>query len=172
MLACDFVLKPALHIRYENCDRFMQGAFIPENDQIILCSNVLVEKTDYDNAMKRHLIRLYDYKRSENYNFDNCKHLACTEVRAALFHSHCNAATERSQFASTFSSSASTKARTDANEFCVREKAIEMLSERDKCSAKAERYVDYVFDKCKTDTAPFSVGSSKRRQVRNLTNVL
>ena len=65
----------------------MQGAFIPEQDQIVLCSNVLVERSDFDDALKRHLIRLYDYKRSENYNFDNCKHLACTEVRAALFNS-------------------------------------------------------------------------------------
>jgi len=65
----------------------MQGAFIPEADQIVLCSNVLVEKQDFNDAMKRQLIRMYDYKRSENYSFDNCKHLACTEVRAAIFHS-------------------------------------------------------------------------------------
>ena len=40
--------------------------------------------------MKRHLIKVYDLHRSENYNFDNCKHLACTEVRAAHFDSKCN----------------------------------------------------------------------------------
>ena len=68
----------------------MQGAFVPEADQIILCSNVLVDKKDFNNAMKRQLIKLYDYKRAENYSFDNCKHLACTEIRAALFHSQCN----------------------------------------------------------------------------------
>ena len=86
-LAHDFILKPAVNIRFETCDRFVQGAYVPEADQIILCSNVLVERQDFDDAMKRHLVRLYDYKRSENYSFDNCKHLACTEVRAALFHS-------------------------------------------------------------------------------------
>ena len=47
-----------------------------------------------------------------------------------------------------------------------------MLAERSKCVAKADRYVDYVFDKCKTDTAPFSHGSSTRRAVKNLTNIL
>ena len=87
LLACDFAFKAAVNIRFETCDRFMQGAYLPEKDQIILCSNVLVEKQDFDDAMKRHLIRLYDFKRSENYDFDNCKHLACTEVRAANFHS-------------------------------------------------------------------------------------
>ena len=131
---------------------------------------MLVEKDDFDNAMKRHLIRLYDYKRSENYDFDNCKHLACTEVRAALFHSHCHAATERSRLASYQSDQ--NKARADANEFCVKEKAIEMLMERNKCAAKADRYVNYVFDKCKADTAPFSHGSSSRRQIKNLTSIL
>lgn len=92
MLTCDFVFKPVLHVRLETCDRFMQGAIIPEQDQIVLCSNVLVDRQDFYDAMKRHMIRLYDYKRSENYNFDNCKHLACSEVRAALFNSKCNPA--------------------------------------------------------------------------------
>ena len=96
LLAYDFTFKPALQVRFETCDRFLQGAFLPEKDEIIMCANVLTEKRDFQNAMKRQMIRLYDYKRSENYNFDNCKHLACTEVRAALFHSECNPA-ERSK---------------------------------------------------------------------------
>ena len=53
----------------------------------MLCSNTLVKKEDFNNAMRRGMIRMFDYKRSENYDCDNCKHLACTEVRAALFHS-------------------------------------------------------------------------------------
>ena len=57
----------------------------------------------------------------------------------------------------------------DANEFCVREKAIEHLKERDKCAEKAERYVNYVFDKCKNDTAPFTSAS---RKVKTMTNIL
>ena len=39
--------------------------------------------------MVRHLVKMYDHVRSENYDFDNCKHLACTEVRAANFNSKC-----------------------------------------------------------------------------------
>ena len=147
----------------------MQGAFVPESDQIILCSNVLVERQDFDDAMKRHLIRLYDFKRSENYSFDNCKHLACTEVRAALFHSQCNPA-ERSKM-SRLRITGQSKAKMDANEFCVKEKAIEFLGERKKCADKADRYVNYVFEKCKTDTAPFSAGMSQRK-VKTLTTIM
>eukprot|EP00354_Favella_ehrenbergii_P004164 CAMPEP_0170467998 /NCGR_PEP_ID=MMETSP0123-20130129/11353_1 /TAXON_ID=182087 /ORGANISM="Favella ehrenbergii, Strain Fehren 1" /LENGTH=103 /DNA_ID=CAMNT_0010734477 /DNA_START=476 /DNA_END=784 /DNA_ORIENTATION=+ len=103
--------------------------------------------------MKRQLIRMYDYKRSENYDCDNCKHLACTEVRAALFHSQCNPAERSNMSRLRITGNSSSKARLEANEFCVKEKAIEFLSERQKCSEKADRYVNYVFEKCKTDTA-------------------
>ena len=30
LLACDMAFKPAMHIRFETCDRFMQGAYLPE----------------------------------------------------------------------------------------------------------------------------------------------
>ena len=60
--------------------------------QIVLCANALYKKDDFDNAVRRGLIKLYDYQRSENYDFDNCKHLACTEVRAASFDTKCNPA--------------------------------------------------------------------------------
>jgi hypothetical protein len=43
----------------------------------------------------------------------------------------------------------------DANDFCVKDLAISHLMERDKCADKAERFVDYVFEKCRADTAPF-----------------
>lgn len=57
----------------------------------------------------------------------------------------------------------SSKDKIDANDFCVKEKAIEFLSERSKCAEKSERYVNYVFEKCKNDTAPFSTGSKARK---------
>ena len=130
---------------------------------------MLVERQDFNDAMKRQLIRLYDYKRSENYSFDNCKHLACTEVRAALFHSQCNPS-ERSK-ASRLRMTGNSKEKMDANEFCVKEKAIEYLQERSKCSAKADRYINYVFEKCKKDTAPFS-GSSRNRSAKTFTTIM
>ena len=57
-----------------------------------------------------------------------------------------------------------------ANEFCVRDIAIEHLKEKSKCAAKAERYVDYVFEKCKNDTAPMN--SSKAHKLKSLTTIL
>lgn len=65
------------------CDSFYEGAYIPNENKIVLCVNALTRKEDFNNAINRLLIKMYDHKRTENYNFDNCKHLACTEVRAA-----------------------------------------------------------------------------------------
>jgi hypothetical protein len=57
-----------------------------------------------------------------------------------------------------------------ANEFCVRDIAIEHLKEKSKCADKADRYVDYVFEKCKNDTAPMN--SSKSNKLKNLTSIM
>ena len=38
---------------------------------------------------------MYDFERSSNYDLNNCKHLACTEVRAANFNTKCNGVADR-----------------------------------------------------------------------------
>ncbi len=134
----------------------------------MLCSNALLHKKDFDNAIKRMLIKMYDQARSENYKCDNCKHLACTEVRAALFHTQCNPK-ERNRM-QLIKQSNKAKEKLLANEFCVREVAVEHLKEKNKCAAKAERYVDYVFEKCKNDTAP--INSSRANKLRSLTSIM
>ena len=66
--------------------------------------------------------------------------------------------------------SSKAKEKLIANEFCVRELAIEHLKEKTKCALKADRYVDYVFEKCKNDTAPMN--SSKSNKLKSLTSIL
>ncbi len=112
---------------------------------------------------------MFDYKRSENYDCNNCKHLACTEIRAALFHSQCNPLSSGG-LAPRGMNTKGQRDRVDANEFCVKEVATEHLKERERCALKADRYVNYVFDRCKNDTAPFSAGS--QRKVKTFTNIL
>lgn len=46
----------------------------------------------------------------------------------------------------------------DANDYCIKDLAISRLMEREKCVSKAYRFVDYVFEKCRADMAPFSRG--------------
>ena len=48
--------------------------------------------------------------------------------------------------------------------------AVEHLKERDKCAGKAERYVDFVFEKCKSDSAPYN--SSKANKLRSFSDIM
>jgi hypothetical protein len=66
--------------------------------------------------------------------------------------------------------SSKAKEKLIANEFCVRDLAIEHLKEKSKCAEKADRYVDYVFEKCKNDTAP--INSSKASKLKSLTTIM
>lgn len=167
LVAHDKILKQNT-VELVICDHYMEGAYVPAENKIMLCTNALARRSDFDNAMKRMLVKMYDQARSENYKCDNCKHLACTEVRAALFNSTCNPK-ERSRM-KIMKNSSKAKEKLLANEFCVRELAIEHLKEKSKCLEKADRYVDYVFEKCKNDTAPLS--STRTNKLKNLTNIL
>lgn len=165
LIAYDKVLKQS-SVELVLCDHFMDGAY--KEDKIMLCANTLMRRKDFDNAMKRMLIKMYDQARSDNYKCDNCKHLACTEVRAALFNSQCNPK-ERTKL-KIMKNSTRAKEKLQANEFCIREIAIDHLKEKSKCSEKAERYVDYVFEKCKNDTAPMN--TSRANKLKSLTTII
>ena len=57
-----------------------------------------------------------------------------------------------------------------ANDFCVKEIATEHLKEKTKCAPKANLYVDYIFDKCKLDTAPYN--KSKNGNLKSFTDIM
>ncbi len=52
--------------------------------------------------------------------------------------------------------SSTQKEKAAANEFCVKQLAVDHLMEKSKCAEKAGRYIDYVFEKCKNDLAPMN----------------
>ena len=58
-----------------------------------------------------------------------------------------------------------------SNDFCLKDVAVRHLREREKCALKADKYVDYVFEKCKDDKSPFS-GSGTGGLRRNVTNII
>ena len=107
---------------------------------------------------------MYDYHKYENMDCNNCKHLACSEIRAAMFSNKCSPKS-RTYRTSNFLNT-DTLDRGDAADFCVKDLATGHLAEKDKCTENAKRTVDYMFDKCKKDTSPFAVGS--RRQTKNI----
>jgi len=52
----------------------------------------------------------------------------------------------------------------------VKEVAIEHLKEKSKCALKANRYVDYVFEKCKNDYAPYNSG--RNHKLKSFTEIM
>lgn len=92
LLAHDVILKRD-NVKLILCDDFYEGVYMPDKNKILLCANTLMMRKDFDNAIARHLIFMYDYNRSKSvegaYDLNKCKHLACSEVRAALFTDHC-----------------------------------------------------------------------------------
>ena len=110
---------------------------------------------------------MYDFQRSENYDCHNCKHLACSEVRAATFSSVCDPRMRSSRY-SVFNNDKND--RDDAKDFCRKDLAVSHLKEIEKCEPKAERIVNYVFERCVNDSAPFV--KDTRRKVKNIAEIL
>ena len=139
------------------CDDFFEGAYLPTDNKIMLCANTLMLKTDFDNAIRRQLIFMYDNIRGKgSYNMEKCKHLACTEIRASLFSDKC----KLSQNALEMFRKSNQGPKIDAQKYCFKNQAIEHLKEKFKCRDKADQYVNYVFDQCLNDKSPF-VASGK-----------
>jgi hypothetical protein len=59
LIAYDKVLKQS-SVELVLCDHFMEGAYVPSENKIMLCSNALMRRKDFDNAMKRMLVKMYD----------------------------------------------------------------------------------------------------------------
>ena len=59
LIAYDKVLKQS-SVELVLCNHFMEGAYVASENKIMLCSNVLMKRKDFENAMKRMLIKMYD----------------------------------------------------------------------------------------------------------------
>ena len=59
LIAYDKVLKQN-SVEIVLCDHFLEGAYVPADNKIMLCSNALVRRKEFDNALKRMLIKMYD----------------------------------------------------------------------------------------------------------------
>lgn len=119
-------LKLSKLIQVAICDEFSDGVYLHKDKKIILCANTLIRRNDFKNAFYRHMIKLYDHSRSTNYSFKNCKHLACSEVRAASFSNKCNSpALTKGKF----ESKSYSQEKLDADKYCINTLANQYLKE-------------------------------------------
>ena len=67
LLVYDVILKQT-SITFAVCNNFYEGAYLPDQRKIILCSNTIRDEEGFKDALKRQLIRMYDEERAVNYD--------------------------------------------------------------------------------------------------------
>lgn len=123
-----------------------------------MCHNNLYGRSDTEDMLMHELVHAYDHCKARELDWFNCKHHACTEVRAANLSGDCRLSNElaRGHF--------SLRGQRDA---CMRRRAQLSVLSNPSCTsyAQAQDAVNAVFDQCKQDTRPFDSADDAERAV-------
>lgn len=76
------------HISCEVCDPSVTGGYDPEMNQIVICQNNSNSRGFVQGILTHEMVHMFDYC-TNNLDFKNVEHLACTEIRAANL-AHCS----------------------------------------------------------------------------------
>lgn len=138
-------------IQCRMCDKGvnLSGAMYKDDDgsfKVAMCENNLRDQKHFNTVLTHELIHVFDFCRA-HVDMDNCRHHACTEIRAANLSGDClwTAELKRGKFASS----------TDHHNTCVRRRATISVEHNPSCTGRGARYVDNVFDRCLRDHEPF-----------------
>ncbi|XP_002740270.1 mitochondrial inner membrane protease ATP23 homolog [Saccoglossus kowalevskii] len=138
------------HFACEQCSEVVNGGFDPSTSQIVLCQNNIKTQSAMDRVITHELIHAFDHCRAK-INWNDIRHLACTEIRAANLSGDCSFGMEhfgrfhRMQFGFV-----------KHQQTCVKDRAIRsVLAVRDTSEKLVKQAVDEVFDTCFNDLEPF-----------------
>uniref|UniRef100_A0A668SQI2 Mitochondrial inner membrane protease ATP23 n=1 Tax=Oreochromis aureus TaxID=47969 RepID=A0A668SQI2_OREAU len=151
---CSKVFKDR-HFSCEDCDGTVSGGFDAASSQIVLCQNNIHQQSHMNRVVTHELIHAFDHCRAHVDWFNNFRHLACSEIRAANLSGDCSFTNEVARF---------NFGLKRHHQECVRGRALRsILAVRKISRAEAEKIVDEVFDSCFNDHAPFGrIPHSKR----------
>ncbi|KAJ1514559.1 Mitochondrial inner membrane protease atp23 [Coelomomyces lativittatus] len=136
---------PDKHIQCITCSKDISGGF-SEDFGIALCENQFISKSHLGETLVHELIHAYDHCHFQ-YDWKNCLHYACTEIRAANLSGDCSFIRELQRGYSNFKSQ---------HQKCVERRAILATSQNPYCSQVAESAVKEVFQSCFNDERPFT----------------
>lgn len=143
---CNFNL--ARHVSCEDCYKCI-GGFDPDTKQIIVCKNNYLTTDKVFNIMLHEMIHMFDYCRA-NFDFDNLRHVACSEIRAAnlTFCSITDSFSHGSGLNFQFK---------NAHQYCVKEVAFESVKAYSPETPDQEvwKIIDDIFPGCYNDLEPF-----------------
>ncbi|XP_054655983.1 mitochondrial inner membrane protease ATP23 homolog isoform X2 [Dunckerocampus dactyliophorus] len=140
-------VRPDRHFSCEDCDGTVSGGFDAATSQIVLCQNNIHKQSHMNRVVTHELIHAFDHCRAHVDWFNNFRHLACSEIRAANLSGDCSFSNEMSRFHFGMK---------QHHQECVRSRALRsILAVRKISQEEAEKIVDEVFDTCFNDHAPF-----------------
>ncbi|XP_059181874.1 mitochondrial inner membrane protease ATP23 homolog [Centropristis striata] len=135
------------HFSCEDCDGSVSGGFDASSSQIVLCQNNIHQQGHMNRVVTHELIHAFDHCRAHVDWFNNYRHLACSEIRAANLSGDCSFTNELSRFHFGVK---------QHHQECVRGRALRsILAVRKISREEAEKIVDEVFEPCFNDHAPF-----------------
>ncbi|XP_056132351.1 mitochondrial inner membrane protease ATP23 homolog [Lampris incognitus] len=135
------------HFSCEDCDGTVSGGFDASSSQIVLCQNNIQQQSHMNRVVTHELIHAFDHCRANVDWFNNFRHLACSEIRAANLSGDCTFTNEAARF---------NFGLKKHHQECVRSRALRsILAVRKISREEAEKIVDEVFDTCFNDHAPF-----------------
>ncbi|XP_048863368.1 mitochondrial inner membrane protease ATP23 homolog [Brienomyrus brachyistius] len=135
------------HFACEDCDGIVSGGFDAATSQIVLCQNNVHRQSHMNRVVTHELIHAFDHCRAHVDWFDNLRHLACSEIRAANLSGDCSFGNELSRL------NFGVKGH---HQDCVRDRALRSIMAVRKVSLEeAKKVVEEVFDSCFNDHAPF-----------------
>lgn len=135
------------HFSCEDCDGSVSGGFDATSSQIVLCQNNIHQQSHMNRVVTHELIHAFDHCRAHVDWFNNYRHLACSEIRAANLSGDCAFSNEVSRFHFGLKKH---------HQECVRGRALRsILAVRKISQEQAKKIVDEVFDSCFNDHAPF-----------------
>jgi inner membrane protease ATP23 len=118
------------------------------NVNVWICQNTVSGQKlpDMERSITHELIHSFDHCRA-HVDLTDCRHHACTEIRAANLSKDCSWWNEWKRGNRSFK---------DQHKKCVRRRALESLAGNPHCPKdKAEEALDAVWDRCIKDTEPF-----------------
>lgn len=135
------------HFACEDCQGSVSGGFDADTSEIVLCQNNIQSQAHMNRVVTHELIHAFDHCRAHVDWFNNVRHLACSEIRAANLSGDCSISNEISRFNFGFK---------QHHQACVRDRALRSIQAvRDISREAAERAVDEVFTSCFKDHEPF-----------------
>jgi len=131
----------------EPCTTLRSGGFSSKDGGILICQDHMMSKTHMEDTLIHELVHAYDRAKFE-VDFSNCRHVACTEIRASNLSGDCKWTREVSRGFISFSKQ---------HQACVKRRAIKSVRANPACSGPgvAEQAVQEVWESCFPDTRPF-----------------